>query len=463
MSEWFCGQEQKNDQSGVGAAAVVVKRAQCRPSTRAVAGLARSVQLDRFVSLANIAPSFLTRATGCSAADCPRFAETDSCPSDNKRIKCLGFGVRDIDLSQLKLTGSISTTLCQMSRLELLDLQGNPGLVGTVPTEIGTCSSLDALVLAGCGLEGALPSSIGSLASLRSLRLNDNRFGSTLPSELSLLDLRELHLGNNSFFGAVPSLTAMARLTSLSIENNRFSGNVIGIPRGIDVCVLQNASASDNCLDCPTGVPTCDCSAPSINCPTLTPTVGLTTHAVTTPTSSPISVQQPLTSNATPAPAESTSSASSTGTSTSGFTLTVLASTTAPLSSAPLTLASAVRSAPSGGSDSTDVTVIIVVIVGAVLLLLVLAVAVMLARRRRKAKDDTSNRADEATTSGTPTHDQNYAKINVNLPPSEYTVMASSRSMPSSTDDATNSSRPQESAQILAHVVYASTNDTLTH
>lgn len=111
-------------------------------------------------------------------------------------------------LSEMPLTGTIPSELGNKpsNLVDTLDLRlHNTELEGTIPEELWNIT-LSRLDLYGAKLTGTLSSAVGTQAkSLALLRLSDNQFSGTLPTELGLLtNLRALWLDGNSFVGTVP-------------------------------------------------------------------------------------------------------------------------------------------------------------------------------------------------------------------------------------------------------------------
>ena len=77
-------------------------------------------------------------------------------------------------------------------------------------------------------LIGSIPSSIGSLTSLKYLYLQDNSVGHTIPSSLGRLSsLITLRLDSNSLEGTVPrTLTNLRFLTTLNLNDNYLTGTM---------------------------------------------------------------------------------------------------------------------------------------------------------------------------------------------------------------------------------------------
>ncbi|WOL02900.1 piriformospora indica-insensitive protein 2-like [Canna indica] len=155
--------------------------------------------------------------------------------------------------SNRALVGEVPTNLGQLSNLKSLVLVEN-SLFGKLPMELGKLTHLKRLILSGNkfsgaipaplfnkwtellildlsmnSLNGSLPTSLGSLSSLLKLDLSNNQFNGGLPPDignlrqLSLLDLR-----NNSLSGASPkSLMGMESLEDLLLSYNPWGGDLV--------------------------------------------------------------------------------------------------------------------------------------------------------------------------------------------------------------------------------------------
>jgi hypothetical protein len=78
---------------------------------------------------------------------------------------------------------------------------------GSIPTEIGTVSTLGSWSLTFCGLSGPIPSELGNLGStLDRLWLFQNQLTGTIPTELGNLGrMQFLYLEGNSLTGSMPA------------------------------------------------------------------------------------------------------------------------------------------------------------------------------------------------------------------------------------------------------------------
>ncbi|CAM8958303.1 unnamed protein product [Rhodiola kirilowii] len=126
------------------------------------------------------------------------------------------------------LRGSIPLHLTNCSELRIIDL-GQNHLTGTIPSQLGSMSELEFLSMDMNNLTGDIPSNLGNISSLTMLQLDDNRFSGSIPSSLGKLgSLRRIYLGINNLSGPLPlSLYNLSSLTILSLVDNGLSGNII--------------------------------------------------------------------------------------------------------------------------------------------------------------------------------------------------------------------------------------------
>ena len=126
-----------------------------------------------------------------------------------------------------RLTGEIPAELGSLSNLEWLDLRDNQ-LTGTIPSELGSLSSLQWLWLRGNRLTGEIPAELGSLSNLEGLDLLDNQLTGEIPKELgSLANLQQLLLQANQLTGEIPKeLGSLSNLEGLSLGGNQLTGEI---------------------------------------------------------------------------------------------------------------------------------------------------------------------------------------------------------------------------------------------
>ncbi|KAK3419988.1 hypothetical protein EUGRSUZ_G00765 [Eucalyptus grandis] len=110
-----------------------------------------------------------------------------------------------------------------------LDLGFNM-LKGNLPTELGSLSKLQGLILQVNSLMGNIPLSIGNLSSLQNFGTTRNNFGGTIPETLGQLrNLKMLVLTANKFVGTIPiSIFNISALALLDVAENQLEGGLPG-------------------------------------------------------------------------------------------------------------------------------------------------------------------------------------------------------------------------------------------
>ncbi|CAN4102580.1 unnamed protein product [Withania somnifera] len=136
-----------------------------------------------------------------------------------------------VDISDNRLTGSLSPSIGSLTELTKLNLRKNQ-LSGKIPAEIVSCSKLQLLDLGYNGFSGDIPKELGQIASLEiSLNLSCNQFTGVIPSEFSgLSKLGNLDLSHNKLTGNLDVLTSLQNLVSLNISFNDFYGKLPNTP-----------------------------------------------------------------------------------------------------------------------------------------------------------------------------------------------------------------------------------------
>ncbi|KAB5514828.1 hypothetical protein DKX38_028734 [Salix brachista] len=163
------------------------------------------------------------------------------------------FNLQTLDLSNIQIKGEFPSWLienntylkglylenCSLSgpfllprsshvNLSLLSISMNY-FQGQIPAEIRAYfPRLGVLIMSGNGFDGSIPSSLGSMSSLDILDLSDNGFDGNIPSSLgSMSYLQMLDLSGNGFDGNIPSsLGSMSSLQMLDLSNNNLMGRM---------------------------------------------------------------------------------------------------------------------------------------------------------------------------------------------------------------------------------------------
>lgn len=135
--------------------------------------------------------------------------------------------LESLDLSHNSLTGSIPPGLFELRNLTKLLLISND-ISGSIPPEIGNCSSLVRLRLGNNRIAGGIPKTVGGLRSLNFLDLSGNRLSGSVPDEIgSCIGLQMIDLSNNTLEGPLPnSFSSLSGLQVLDASSNGFSGQI---------------------------------------------------------------------------------------------------------------------------------------------------------------------------------------------------------------------------------------------
>ena len=135
--------------------------------------------------------------------------------------------LRELNLYGNRLTGGIPAEFDSLSSLEGLGL-GENQLTGEIPPELGSLTNLRWLALSASGLTGEIPAELGNLTNLWWLTLDTNGLTGEIPAELgNLSNLQDLSLFNNQFTGSIPTeLGNLSNLRSLWLRGNLLTGCV---------------------------------------------------------------------------------------------------------------------------------------------------------------------------------------------------------------------------------------------
>lgn len=170
-------------------------------------------------------------------------------------IKMEGEHVVSINLSNNNLKGklpaSIGETLVVKQALKEADTRGENDDKATTRTEeiIFIFGNLKELDLSNNEISGSIPPEIGNLTNLTILNLSNNNISGSIPPEVGKLEnLTNLDLGNNNISGNIPAEVGnLSHLTSLNLGSNDLTGSV---PEELGKLKnLQNLTLSGNKLD----------------------------------------------------------------------------------------------------------------------------------------------------------------------------------------------------------------------
>jgi LRR receptor-like serine/threonine-protein kinase EFR len=135
--------------------------------------------------------------------------------------------LQNLNLSHNSLEGEIPVNLSNCSNLLNLDLQYN-NLVQQIPSELGSLSKLEILSLANNHLTGRFPPPLGNLSSLQQLWFRYNNLEGEIPDTVAkMTSLKVFDVAINNFSGAFPSsLYNLSSLTIITLTYNNFAGNL---------------------------------------------------------------------------------------------------------------------------------------------------------------------------------------------------------------------------------------------
>eukprot|EP00793_Prasinoderma_coloniale_P000083 PRCOL_00005591-RA len=148
----------------------------------------------------------------------------------------------------LTIRGGLSEDIFKHTNLRGLDLSGMK-LNGTIPESVGGLKHLKFLNLGRNKLTGPLPASFSNLTYLTELGLQENKLSGSVSGLRGVWRLEDLNLANNSFDGEIAkdTFTKMYWLRSVHLEGNAFTGTVpdLGAP-GVPLQLTGGIIVSDN-------------------------------------------------------------------------------------------------------------------------------------------------------------------------------------------------------------------------
>jgi Leucine-rich repeat (LRR) protein len=148
---------------------------------------------------------------------------TGSLPTTIAQLSTL----HDLNLGWNQVTGVLPSELGQMVSLNSVDLLKNQ-LTGMIPSELGNMLSLNYLSIGRNALTGTIPTELGQLRLLTRVEFNENKLTGTIPPELGqLISVETLWFNNNQLTGSVPSeLGQLPVVESVSFKENELTGTI---------------------------------------------------------------------------------------------------------------------------------------------------------------------------------------------------------------------------------------------
>ncbi|GJN25711.1 hypothetical protein PR202_gb13574 [Eleusine coracana subsp. coracana] len=144
-------------------------------------------------------------------------------------VTCTAGRVTSLDVSERRLTGTLSPSIGNLTYLSSLNLNQN-GISGSIPASLGRLRRLSYLSLCDNAFSGEIPDALRNCTALSALYLNDNRLTGGVPDRLGgalMPYLMYLGLGTNHLSGRIPpSLANITMLSLLGLDQNFLEGTV---------------------------------------------------------------------------------------------------------------------------------------------------------------------------------------------------------------------------------------------
>ncbi|KAG8492603.1 hypothetical protein CXB51_010021 [Gossypium anomalum] len=135
--------------------------------------------------------------------------------------------VTKLELQYLKLSGSLSPYIGNLSFLKELNLAGN-SFYNKIPQDIGRIRRLETLKLTNNSFSGEIPSNLSACSKLTLVHARGNQLSGEIPSLLGFLsNLKVLSFVNNSLTGSIPAMVGnLSSLEVLALTTNALTGSI---------------------------------------------------------------------------------------------------------------------------------------------------------------------------------------------------------------------------------------------
>ncbi|WCJ33942.1 Leucine-rich repeat receptor-like protein kinase family protein [Euphorbia peplus] len=131
--------------------------------------------------------------------------------------------VTSINLQSLNLSGEISSSICELNSLNVLNLADNL-FNQPIPLHLSQCTSLVTLNLSNNLIWGTIPEQISGFGSLRVVDFSRNHIEGKIPDSIgSLVNLQVVNFGSNLLSGNVPSgFGNLSEILVLDLSQNAY-------------------------------------------------------------------------------------------------------------------------------------------------------------------------------------------------------------------------------------------------
>ena len=152
-----------------------------------------------------------------------------------------------LNLAMNSLVGSIPSELGSIASLEVFEASANM-LTGPLPESIFYPPNMVTIDLRTNAIEGTLPASLSNATSLRQLLLADNLLGGKIPRFIGeSTSLEAFYIWSNSFRGSLPEFNPLSPMWFLSLGENELSGTIpasLTVLSDLQVLVLRGNAMS---------------------------------------------------------------------------------------------------------------------------------------------------------------------------------------------------------------------------
>lgn len=147
----------------------------------------------------------------------------DPCSEQWQGILCVNSNITSITINAANLAGELGNSLGNFTSIITIDLSNN-NIGGSIPENLPL--TIQRIFLSANQLTGSIPTSLSQLTFLSDMSLNSNNLSGELPDSFqSLTGLINLDISSNNFSGPLPpSMASLSSLTTLRIQQNQFTG-----------------------------------------------------------------------------------------------------------------------------------------------------------------------------------------------------------------------------------------------
>ncbi|KAJ1701427.1 hypothetical protein LUZ63_001206 [Rhynchospora breviuscula] len=159
---------------------------------------------------------------------------------DFSYITCTDTGrVRSILLQNLNVNAPFPDAICDLTDVQDLLLNNDPGLYGPIPSCITQLSNLWEVIITDTSFSGPVPSFYNN-PNLLFINLASNHLSGTIPSSFSALPkLISLDLSGNYLTGSIPPQLVHTSSPSLVLSNNSLTGELPKCYGWVDFSVID--------------------------------------------------------------------------------------------------------------------------------------------------------------------------------------------------------------------------------